>query len=468
MAENEVQRSEAEAGIDLRALELEIDREIDALFVPVAQRENGTGTEVKAPGTAESDPGPENVSAKEPGAVFDPDAVQSKIDAEIDRLFVPASAVDLSEGTVQPGGYHPDDLPRLIEMFNAAYLSLDWEFSRENIQRFIDALSRLEPFTAGSPYARSVLRIIDAILKRLVERPRAVNSTLVQLIRDSQGLLTHLLLMGGETGPQEKQALKNLIGRFQELRQRALAIKAGVKRQQTYVGRPEIAPLAPPDTMLRPGPSGESGLSPLPPSLQPHGASDLDATPYEKPHRVFQHRPASISPTPRKLEKIEPARELPPARHEDLYLIVLYGKCLALPASCVLRVARLPGRKRGKILKRGWASLADFRPPFRRLVTGLLGHWTKLSAKELKSYRFEPLSPLSADQPATQGPMAILASDGKNHRVIFCELVNFVANAKIEALPHPTEGAFGPFENKSHLAVPVFEAGSQPARPLGR
>jgi hypothetical protein len=146
--------------------------------------------------------------------------------------------------------------------------------------------------------------------------------------------------------------------------------------------------------------------------------------------------------------------------------MVLYGKCLALPASCVLRVARLTGRKRGKILKRGWATLADFAPAFRRLGTGVLGEWRKLSAKELKSFRFEPLAPLPADQPVKDAPMAILASDGKNHRVIFCEIVNFIANAKVETLAHPTEGALGPFENKSHLAVPVFEAASQPASPV--
>ena len=65
-----------------------------------------------------------------------------------------------------------------------------------------------------------------SILKRLADKPHAINSRLVQLIRDSQGLLAHMLLIEGETGPHEKQRLKSLIEGFQELRQRALAVKA--------------------------------------------------------------------------------------------------------------------------------------------------------------------------------------------------------------------------------------------------
>ena len=126
--------------------------------------------------------------------------------------------------------HHFHGLSKLIEMFNAAYLSLDWEFSRENIRKFLAALNQLEPFASRSADAGSVLRILEVILKRLQDRPHAVNSKLVQLIRDSQGLLAHMLLVEGETGQDEKQRLKDLIERFQDLRQRALAVKAGAKR----------------------------------------------------------------------------------------------------------------------------------------------------------------------------------------------------------------------------------------------
>ena len=126
--------------------------------------------------------------------------------------------------------YHSHELSKLIEMFNAAYLSLDWEFSRENILKLLAALHQLEPFASRYADAGSVLRILEVILKRLVDKPHAINSRLVQLIRDSQGLLAHMLLVEGETGPDEKQRLKDLIESFHELRQRALAVKAKAAR----------------------------------------------------------------------------------------------------------------------------------------------------------------------------------------------------------------------------------------------
>ena len=180
-----------------------------------------------------------------PGAGFNLDSLHVEIDKEIDSLFVPAVEPGRNDGLVQTGHHeqtkrvqgsslvmdeqnlrgtqkaggpslepshgaglrakynespqddasdsrrhHFHELSKLIEMFNAAYLSLDWELSRENILKFLDALHQLEPFAARSADAGSVFRILDVILKRLVDKPHAVNSKLVQLIRDSQSLLS--------------------------------------------------------------------------------------------------------------------------------------------------------------------------------------------------------------------------------------------------------------------------------------
>ncbi len=261
MVDKEARHGEAGAGIDFRALELEIDGEIDSLFVPIVQRAGGAKTMVEAHDSSEDEPDREKGKfCGAPGAGLDFGALQVEIDKEIDSLFVPAGKPDRNEGLVQTGNQEqpqtiqskspgsdaqsrpvaqnrggpsskpfeaatlraqydkapPDDtfdsqknhlheLSRLIEIFNAAYLSLDWEFSKENIQKFVAALKQLEPFASRSSDARSVLRIMDAILKRFVDRPHAVNRRLVQLIRDSQGLFAHLLLMESETGPMKSK-----------------------------------------------------------------------------------------------------------------------------------------------------------------------------------------------------------------------------------------------------------------------
>ncbi len=561
MVDKEARHGEAGAGIDFRALELEIDGEIDSLFVPVVQKAGGAKTVVEVHDSSKYESDREKgKSSGEPGAGLGFGAIQAEIDKEIDSLFVPAGKPDRNEGLVQTGNqeqpqtiqsrspgsdtqsrpvaqngggpspkpfeaktlrvkydeappgdtldsqkYHLHELSRLIEIFNAAYLSLDWEFSRENIQKLIAALNQLEPFAAVSSDARSVLRIMDAILRRLVDRPHAVNSRLVQLIRDSQGLLAHLLLMKSETAPHEKHKLKDLIERFQELRQRALAVKAEAKRPKMEEILPEAMPPAPSD---KPQPACEALPAPILSTTHKSQIDELHNL-IDKSYHSFSENLEIIDMELARLRQIETTlRRTPtlvhlaeklneigsalkgqadslrdtrgamqaqrpegagpmaekaatcektgtPVRREDLYLIESNGKCLTLPASRILRVARSPGKKGLKILKRGYATLADFTPPFRGVKSGVLGEWTKLPAKELKSYRFEPLGPHSPDRVETSGPMAVLTNDGQAHRIIFCETVNLISDAEICTGP-PTEGLWARLKANRTLGCPLL------------
>ncbi|MGA3116587.1 MAG: hypothetical protein ABSF90_19370 [Syntrophobacteraceae bacterium] len=559
--------AEPEADLDLSALQAGIDKEIDSQFVPLVQRAGGAKTVVEAHDTPQYEPKSEKYkSAPEPEADLDLSDLQAGIDKEIDCLFVPAAKSEQNQGIVQTGNpeqqqtmhrralgsdaqsrtvaqnrggpspksfvaatlrakyvetppddtfdsqkYHLHELSRLIETFNAAYLSLDWELSRENIEKFIAAINQLEPFASRSSDAMSVLRIMDVILKRLVDRPHAVNSKLVRLIRDSQGLLAHLLLMEGETGPQEKQRLRDIIQRFQDLRRRALAVKAEATRPKMEGILPEAMPPSPSDKLQEPCevlPTTILSTTPKSPLEEIRNLIDkicrslsgnleiidtelarlrqIEKTLRRTPALVHiagrlneiasalkdqadilrdtrgamkAQRPKGAEPvdeTAAGCENIDPTREPAPVRRENLYLIASYGKWFALPACCVLRVARSPEKKGLKILKRGYATLADFTPAFRWAKSGVLGEWTKLPAKELKSYRFEPLEPHSPDLVETSGPMAVLASDGQAHRIIFGETVNFISDAEIGIGP-PTEGSLGPFESKSHIRMPVFD-----------
>ncbi len=581
MVDKEARRGEAGSGIDFRALELEIDGEIDSLFVPIVQRAGGAKTMVEAHDSSKYDPDREKGKfCGVPGAGLDFGALQVEIDKEIDSLFVPAGKPDRNEGLVQTGNQeqpqtiqskspgsdaqnrpvaqnrggpspksfeaatlraqydkappgdtfdsqknHLHELSRLIEIFNAAYLSLDWEFSKDNIQKFAAALKQLEPFASRSSDAKTVLRIMDAILKRFVDRPHAVNRRLVQLIRDSQGLFAHLLLMESETEPHEKQRLNDLIERFQELRRRAHAVKAEAKRPKMEEILPEAMLPASSDKLKPPCeavPAPALSMSHKSQIEEPSSLVDKSCRSFSENLEIMDTELASLQQIEKTLrgipalvhiadrlieirsalkdqadilrdtrgemkaqgskgaepmaektavcEKTEPARfPTPiPVRHEDLYLIESNGECLELPASRVLKVARSPGKKGLKILKRGYATLTDFTPPFRTVKSGVLGEWTKLPAKELKSYRFEPLDPHSPDRVETSGPTAVLTSDGQAHRIIFGEIVNFISDAEISTGP-PTEGLWARLKANRTFGCPfLIQAARFACRPLFR
>ena len=108
MAEKEASENDAAAAIDFLPLEMEVDREIDSVFVPTVKRAQGATEEPKAAGqtrnSPESRPGPGiQQSAVSTGAGFDLDALQVEIDKEIDSIFVSAVKPERKEGPVHAG-----------------------------------------------------------------------------------------------------------------------------------------------------------------------------------------------------------------------------------------------------------------------------------------------------------------------------------------------------------------------------
>jgi hypothetical protein len=535
----------------------ELENEIDNLFVPAVQYWNQgparTGDEVFTPAVSMTVDRMESLTAP---AITDPsiqfsepavskeklDDIRIEIEKEIDNIFVPAAqywnqgsaktgderftppvsaTVDRMERVAAPekadplpqrpqGGaakempdnaaalalYHSNYLAEAIERFKAAYLSFDWELSKSNIQKFISALNGLEPFALRSAETKSVLRLMEIILKRLLDRPHAVNSILIRLIRDSHSLLACMLL-DGETGPDQKQQIKELFARFDDLRQRALAAKAGAGKQNPEVSPPkqpepvcvdEIPPAreTPPVILSSAADTGlieelRDWMDRIQRSLSENikvidaeiaRFRQIEATlakntdlasvarrlngignALESQVSVLRNKEAEFSGWISRISELQTAHahSIMPARNtelvaptgektgvnvysESLYLIASNGKCLALPAGCVLKVARSFGRTQGRILKRGYATLDDFRLPFLHWIrSGVLGEWAKRPRRELNSYRFQPVEPCLFERGESRGRVAVLASDGNEHAVLFADSVDLIADPQVAA-----------------------------------
>ncbi len=453
--------------------ESEIDSEIDKLFVPSHPSDSSSwfSSAGEEPSSAPA-PSPPRAPGDDPLCGVEPelniDATQIAIENEIDKLFVPfgqtessssssASADTLFGAPAQRGlslsedeftteaqaaptlessrmridnaevaALHSDfnsDISELIEQFNAAYLSLDWDFNKENLLRFIRALELLAPMASQSQDSKAVYKILEVVLKRLLDKPGAINSKLVQLIRDSQGLLAHMVLMGAEAGPNEKQRLHDLLQMFQNLRQKALAAKA--RRELSSGAPPEVGAQSPADIPTQPG-----AVSPAQALYEDQPETMEDTAPPAAPAEPFVHR-------------------------ADSCLIMSGGKWFALPASSVLKIVPSNRRMGRKVLKRGFATLYDFKPVFGGLKSGLLAHWSQFDLEELKSYRFQPSGFGLVGDTTTIGPLAVLASDGQTHRIIFCDALNFISDAQIADESSPEEDPLS--KTKSRLMIPFFD-----------
>ncbi|MCE5334933.1 MAG: hypothetical protein LLG06_10110 [Desulfobacteraceae bacterium] len=570
MNEKALNRPQTETGIDFQSLELEIDKEIDNLFVPMQKAADPPEPLAAAQADAGESAAPVAV-APSPGKAapkLDLDALQVEIDKEIDSLFVPftpaapdaaaespilameAERLEVPEPAASPAvAVQPhsakskardgeddypalsieyeeypsgDELPRLVEVFNAAYLSLDWDVSRQNILKLQNALKALESFASRYSTATSLYKVLNVILSRVYARPQSANSKIFELIRDSQELLAHILLVNGETGSEEKARLDDLMARFMGMREKAAASRLEARAAKLTPTRTmplKLEPASPP------APEQPRAASAPPRVAQPSTKAEIGDEPASEPSALIREtslafeqtrsaieaeiarlrqietvlrKSAALAPVANRLEGIRTGLELQarslrekeeqwsenasrlvnsaasapegkvagqsaktpmeeaPARKEDVCIVGVAGKQLALPTDCVLKTTSVNSRKIANIVKKGHACLADTRPLFRSLKSGIIGKWAAMPAKVLGSYSFAV-----ANQRDQAGPLpipdrgiAVYASDGTRHGVFIAETVEFVS-APVAGSKDGTESA----EPVPGTLIPVLNPG---------
>ncbi|MGC9196429.1 MAG: hypothetical protein ACP5IL_13390 [Syntrophobacteraceae bacterium] len=410
---------------DLEAVHTLIEAEIDKLFVPSRSRSELSSV---------LSTGADTFSGAPTGIDFAPqkdkpsDIIEIEIDKVAGKTSPPAPQADSSADLPSTSAPNPVNarVPELIEQFNAAYLSLDWDFTKENIDQFIYALVQIQPMASKSRDSKLVYSILEVILKRLQKRPNAINTKLVQLIRDSQGLLAHMLLMERESGPEEKQRLKDLVGLFEDLRQKANAVKAvGTKSAPSETASVQVSPPA----------------APIP--MQP-----VEVSPPTAPESV----PPPIS-IPEPSELAAPVQKN--ITHTDACLLLANGKWFALPDSSIIRIARSNKRKTRKILTRSYATLNDFKPLFGRIRSGVFDQWAELPPQELKAYRFAPADLYLAKPAGEIGPIAVLASEGQTCRIFFCDALTFISDVEVADVS-PADRASSE-KTQKRLMIPFFD-----------
>lgn len=502
--------------IDLDAFEVEIEKEIDSLFVPFEAEEQPLTVQVleePAPVSSEPAVAPEAVreqpQEQENSLGIDLGVFETQIDKEIDSLFVPVgpSGTDdafpiltmdsepappppapatAAAGSVKKAGQAPsaresakpsrEELIKLLETFSIAYLSLDWDFSVENISRLESALGDLEPHCQGSGRTQTLYKILKAVLHRFKTKPSAINPQLVELVRDSQELLRALLLAKGNPSAQEVEMLKTIISRFNALKERAVEAKPE-KAEPAAVSKPPMGgpvPSAPPvnlgrddqltlkemiewieglhdrmDEAMQGLAEGNRRIAQIEdilgktPALAPLRArlGNIRASMERQTALLGEDDWAMRISWLRGLEKnVEPmekaeVRETAPVadpvlpkpavpeekkvRKAQVCLFDLADRRYALLASQVVKVEQISAKKIGKILKRGYATLGDFKPLFRSIKTGLFGVWSGLPENVLKSYRFLPLDVPGAGDDRSKCCGAVLISNGREHGIIF-------------------------------------------------
>lgn len=199
--------------LDFSAFEAQIDMEIDSLFVPVGFKADD------APPAAPEPPPTMPVAPAAPAP--EPQIAALRMESET-KAPEPAPAAPSQKEPAPPEPPKPSAREALLEELNVAYLSLDWEFSAENVERMDTALVGLESHFRKSTASDSLYKLLRAVLHRLKTRPASVNSRILEILKDAQGLVGPITAQD-VVPAQELQSLRSLIMRYQRMREEEMA-----------------------------------------------------------------------------------------------------------------------------------------------------------------------------------------------------------------------------------------------------
>ncbi len=483
-----------EDSLNLDNLQIEIDKEIDSLFIPAAGPKLAEQIEALPPEQETISLSMAEDSAEVPVEAKLAQAAEPDFEKDDKPQFtaskdVPGTQPDEQYPSDAPTGfkskYPPQaELPKLVEEFNAAYLSLDWEFSSDNIRRLEYALQDLESF-AISPGSATIYKILKAVLSLLGANPESANNRIVELIRDSQGLLAHLLLTEGPPGSQEKERINAIVGRFRQMRQKATAVV------QTGATEPraDLAPVSVDAPVVQPEPSSpamnvygkmpdrwsllelrtwmESSSRQL---IEAAGRADKQLARIRQIESALGKSEA-LSPVVVRLEDIraglertldelrgqsdewmskaalvenlekisvaseassneqveeregpqEPQSEPPDTR--DLWIFRYSGRLYGIPAANLVKSRLVPGKKAREIFDRGYGTLADVKQFFRSISAGVAGRLLGMPGKDLKNIKFDLIGPevFQSVETPSEPRLAIFVTDGRSYGLILSD-----------------------------------------------
>lgn len=525
-------------------LDLHIASEIDSLFVPAdfapVQQEPKSGFEIDSDVRMQKSEPPETEAAvmNRNGESSYGKYIAREASSFIHESREPEKPCEILAG--ESSGYDGADteapgdhrLSSLLESFNIAYLSLDWEFSAENIERLQVSLKELEPYCNHSVAANSVWKILNPVLDRLRIHAKNPDLQWIELLRDAQDLLKTLLTADGAHETWEKETVKGLIRRFQGLKDAPPFRKRrdddfAIDEMRRAIPMEDDLPLPPPpdaESMIEKQTDGSVGcrwaeshgmvirecanaleeeekrlarieeITGKAEALQPLTArlgairsnlsrqiSILKAVRDEWCQMQRMETPGSRSDLGMN-GSIEPEMEsvswdggmksgkdaegedafpAQNARREDVCVFSFAGKRFGVPVSQLVRISSISDRKAGKIVRRGYATLSDFKPFFKSIRSGLFGIWAGLPTEVLKEYRFVPIPFEERDErglPPVAGG-AIMVSSGRRHGILFADTPRFDLQNQAEIFKAgcSCEDALGVIRTGAHDPVKVFD-----------
>jgi hypothetical protein len=448
-------------GQDNDALELQIDKMIDELFVDkeepalagqvAASGEEaffGLTAEGMDLGTARKEPAatggpglqePPRVASEEPviaptayGDAVSPTIAVAETESKWDvseagtemadsgvgqQAAMAAAVAGLVEAQERLATAHDDVVQRLYTSLKENILSLEWEISPQNIQRFLDALKPVQEHLSANPSAMKTVSMMVSVLNYVRRVGRSALPLSIQVLQNGVDFLGMVLLPEQEAdGEKRKESLATFVDHYRVLKfqieqQRD---KVQVPKGKTVAARPAISPeLA---EYVR-SVVDESARSLVEEAVEER-LGKLKQEILEELSRDLSSVSAPVSAAaPSAAPSATPAATAaaPVSTAEEVLTVTLGDQHFNIPKALVANVYTPSPRKIAKMLDTKTFRIAELISFFSSATKGLIGPLRSVSPVDLKNRSFDLVDTEKAfNVPGFLQPrQLVLISDGK-------------------------------------------------------
>jgi hypothetical protein len=296
-----------------------------------------------------------------------------------------------------------DDSQRLYNSLKENILSLEWEISPQNIERFLEAMRPVQEHLASNPSAIKAGSMMVSVLNYIRRIGRSALPLSIQVLQNGVDFLGTVLIPEEHAdGEKRKELLATFVDHYRVL-------KFQIEQQRDKVPRPKAQTVATRSAITPDIAEYIKGL------VDETVRSVVKAT-VEEELRKFKQEimesptgGGSSGPAPAAVEAA------PETVVEDVLTVTLGDRYFNIPKALVANIYSPSPRKLTKVLASKAFRISDLISLFGSVSKGLLGPLALVPASEVKNLTFELLDAEKAfDVPGYLQPrQLVLISDGK-------------------------------------------------------
>jgi hypothetical protein len=315
----------------------------------------------------------------------------------------PTAFQEPSEPSVYPITRDPV-AQQLYDSLKESILSLEWEISSQNINRFLEVMPPLQAHLSENATAVKTAMMMNSVLNYIKKIGRSALPLSIQVLQSAVDFLGTVLLPDSNvTGENRRELQATVVDQYKLL-------KFQIEQQK------EKTPRAKPRVSEVPQPVSPELAGYIKNAVQEAVRGMLDKVLQEELHKFKQQVLEMMPKATQPMATSSASPELQPTTEAQVLTVTFGDQRYNVPKSLVANIYAPSQGKIGKILRSGSFGIKDLVSLFGSITKGLTGPLAAVPMNELKNQTFNLVDTAQSfkTQGALQARQLVLISNGKS------------------------------------------------------